>query len=149
MLLERLYDGLTEGQRQFLKFCVVGGIGFVVDTGSLSILTRGFGIGPVVGRIISQFGFGMTTTFLLNRSLTFRDKRGDSLLAQYLRFALANSVGNVLNFGTHALLVANVGFFERVPEMGIVVGTAIGLIFNFVGSKYFVFRAEPQNPPPP
>jgi len=145
MSIKNLYDGLPEGQRQFLKFCFVGGIGFVVDTGTLSILTRVFGFGPVVGRLISQFGFGMTTTFLLNRSLTFRDKRGDGLLAQYIRFALANSVGNVLNFGTHSLLVDNVAFFARVPEMGIVVGTAIGLIFNFVGSKYFVFRAaKPQ-----
>jgi putative flippase GtrA len=145
MLPKRIYDRLPEGQQQFLKFCVVGGIGFIVDTGSLSILTRQFGLGPVVGRVISQFVFGMTTTFLLNRSLTFRDKRSDSVLVQYLRFALANGVGNLLNFGTHVVLVDNVAFFHRIPEMGIVVGTAIGLIFNFIGSKYFVFRsASPQ-----
>jgi len=146
MLPRRIYDRLPEGQQQFLKFCIVGGIGFVVDAGSLSILTREFGLGPVIGRVLSQFVFGMTTTFLLNRSLTFRDKRGDSILSQYLRFALANGVGNLINFGTHALLVANVAFFHRIPEMGIVVGTAFGLVFNFIGSKYFVFRVPSPRP---
>jgi putative flippase GtrA len=146
MLPRRIYDGLTEGQRQFLKFCVVGGIGFVVDTGTLSILMRAFGADPVKGRLISQFVFGMTTTFFLNRSLTFRDKRGDSILVQYLRFALANGIGNLLNFGTHAVLVDNVAFFQRIPEMGIVAGTAVGMMFNFAGSKYFVFRqAAPRS----
>ena len=146
MLPKRLYDNLTEGQRQFLKFSFVGGIGFVVDAGSLSILTRQFGLDPVTGRVISQFVFGMTTTWLLNRSLTFRNQRGGSVFAEYLRFALANGVGNLMNFGTHTVLVENVAFFHRVPEMGIVVGTAIGLVFNFTGSKYFVFRAAKAEP---
>lgn len=141
MAFRQLYDGLTEGQQQFLKFSFVGGVGFVVDTGSLSILTRYMGLDPITGRFFSQFVFGMTTTWLLNRSLTFRDRKSGSVLGQYLRFALANSVGNLINFGTHTLLVENVAFFHRIPEMGIVVGTAIGLIFNFTGSKYFVFRA--------
>ncbi len=146
MLPKRLYDGLTEGQRQFLKFSVVGVVGFIVDAGSLSIMTRQFGLDPVTGRVISQFVFGMTTTWLLNRSLTFRNRRSGSVFAEYLRFALANGIGNLINFGTHTALVENVAFFHRVPEMGIVVGTAIGLIFNFTGSKYFVFRQSKVEP---
>jgi putative flippase GtrA len=30
--------------------------------------------------------------------------------------------------------------FHRLPILGIVAGTAVGLVFNFTGSKYFVFR---------
>jgi putative flippase GtrA len=139
-MLERIYRGLSLGQRQFIKFCFVGGIGFVVDTGSLAILNRGFGLDRVTARILSEFAFGMTTTWLLNRSLTFRDQRGGSIWAEYLRFAAANGIGNLLNFGTYTVLVENVALFHRAPELGIVAGTAVGLIFNFTGSKYFVFR---------
>jgi putative flippase GtrA len=145
MLLKRLYDSRPEGQRQFVKFAFVGGVGFVVDAGTFTVMTHFIGLGLVVARVISSLVFGMTSTWLLNRYLTFRDRRGGSMLAQYLRFAAANIIGNLLNVGTHALLVENLAFFHRFPIFGIVAGTFVGLIFNFTGSKYFVFRSvEPQ-----
>lgn len=139
-MLRRLYLSLPQGQRQFLKFSFVGVVGFLVDTGTLSILKRGFGFDPVIARVVSEFAIAMTVTWLLNRSLTFRDQRAGSVFREYLRFATANSIGNLLNFAVHSVLVENVGLFIRIPELGIVVGSAVGLIFNFTGSKYFVFR---------
>jgi putative flippase GtrA len=139
-MLKQLYLSRPEGQRQFLKFCMVGGIGFVVDAGSYTLLTYFFGLGPLTGRLISAAGFGMTTTWLLNRSLTFRNQRGGPIGSEYLRFATANGIGLLLNIGTHTLLVGNVGLFAAFPILGIVAGTAVGLVFNFTGSKYFVFR---------
>ena len=105
MLLKRLYDARPEGQRQFLKFAFVGGVGFIVDAGTFFLMTHYLGLGLVIARVISSLVFGMTSTWLLNRYLTFRDRRGGSMLAQYLRFATANIIGNLLNIGTHALLV--------------------------------------------
>jgi putative flippase GtrA len=147
MLLKRLYDARPEGQRQFLKFVFVGGVGFVVDAGTFFLMTHYLGLGLVIARVISSLVFGMTSTWLLNRYLTFRDRRGGSMLAQYLRFATANIIGNLLNIGTHALLVENVAIFHRFPLLGIVAGTFVGLIFNFTGSKYFVFREAVPRPP--
>lgn len=146
MLLKRLYDARPEGQRQFLKFGFVGGIGFVVDAGTFTVMTQYLGLGLVIARVISSLVFGMTATWLLNRHLTFRDRRGGSILAQYLRFATANIIGNLLNVGTHALLVENLTLFHRLPILGIVAGTAVGLVFNFTGSKYFVFRSSQPAP---
>jgi dolichol-phosphate mannosyltransferase len=142
MLLKRLYDSLPLGQRQFLKFGFVGGIGFIVDAGTFSLLTHYAGLDLVTARVMSSLVFGMTATWLLNRYLTFRNQRAGSMLAQYLRFATANIIGNLLNIGTHALLVENLVFFHRLPILGIVAGTFVGLIFNFTGSKYFVFRSD-------
>jgi len=139
-MFRRLYRSLTEGQRQFVKFSFVGGIGFIVDAGSLTLMTRYGGLDPVTARAISMFVFGMTTTWLLNRSLTFRGYARGSLLAEYLRFAAANAIGNSLNFGIHAVLVETLPLFHQYPVLGAVVGTAVGLVFNFTSSKYFVFR---------
>ena len=141
MAFSGLYDGLSEGQQQFLKFSFVGGIGFVTDAGTFTILTKLVGLDLVTGRVISSLVFGMTATYLLNRYLTFRHQRSGSIIREYLRFAAANIVGNLLNIGTHALLVENLALFHRWPILGIVAGTAVGLVFNFTGSKYFVFRA--------
>ena len=145
MLPKRLYDRLTEGQQQFLKFSFVGGVGFVVDAGTFSVLTKYLGFDLVTGRVVSSLIFGMTATWLLNRYLTFRNQRGGSIGGQYLRFAMANIIGNVLNIGTHSVLVETIGFFHRTPLLGIVAGTAVGLVFNFTGSKYFVFRPIEQD----
>lgn len=149
MAFDSLYRRLPESQKQFLKFSFVGGVGFVVDAGTFTVLTKLAGLDLVTARVLSSLVFGMTATYLLNRYLTFRNQRSGSILREYLRFAAANIIGNLLNIGTHALLVENVALFHRLPILGIVAGTAVGLVFNFTGSKYFVFRAanEPTTTP--
>ncbi|HTJ63763.1 MAG TPA: GtrA family protein [Alphaproteobacteria bacterium] len=140
-MFKRLYSGLTEGQRQFIKFSFVGGIGFLVDAGTFYLLIRFTPLGLVSGRVVSSLVFGMSATYTLNRYLTFRDRRSSAVLSEYLRFASANIVGNLLNIGTHSLLVETLPLFHAHPILGIVAGTAVGLVFNFTLSKYFVFRA--------
>ena len=58
---------------QFLRFCVVGAVGFVVDAGALLILLRVFGIDPIEGRLVS-FSIAVLTTFELNRRWAFKDR---------------------------------------------------------------------------
>ena len=139
-MILRLYRSLPETQQQFISFCFVGLVGIFVVNGTLSLLTRGFGMGPIVSRVISEFVFAMTATWLLNRTLTFRNRRKQPLWQEYLKFAAANGVGNLANLGTYTVLVKTMSFFAQFPEMAVVAGTAVGLVFNFTGSKYFVFR---------
>ena len=139
-MIQQLFQRISPAHRQFIAFCFVGGIGFLVDTGSFSILNRGFGLDRITARVISEFAIAMTGSWLLNRSITFRDRRDQPLWQEYLRFAAANSVGNFANLLVHSVLVETVPFFIRIPELAIVVGTGVGVIFNFTGSKYFVFR---------
>ena len=141
MLPNRLYNRLTLGQQQFLKFSLVGGLGFVVDAGSYFVLTHYLGGGLVSSRFVSSLVLGMTTTFLLNNFMTFRGHGSGSIFSRYLKFAAANIIGNLLNVGTHAVLVENLALFHRIPLLGVVAGTFVGLVFNFTGSKYFVFRS--------
>ena len=101
MRLKRLYDDRSLGQKQFIKFSFVGGVGFLVDAGTFYVLTTYLGLGLSTARIPSSLVFGMTTTFFLNRYLTFRGQRDGSMFRQYLRFAAANIIGNLLNVGTH------------------------------------------------
>ncbi len=79
MLVRRLYHARPEGQRQFLKFAFVGGVGFVVDAGTFFLMTHYLGLGLVIARVISSLVFGMTSTWLLNRYLTFRNQRAGSI----------------------------------------------------------------------
>ena len=139
-MIQQLFQRIPLAHRQFIIFCSVGLVGFMVDAGSLSVLKRGVGLDPVIARIISEFVIAMTVTWQLNRNLTFRDRRDQPLWQEYLRFAMANGVGNLANLGTYTVLVKTVALFSRFPELATLVGTGVGVAFNFTGSKYFVFR---------
>src|SRR6185312_15045753 len=119
MPIERLYGRLTLGLQQFLKFSMVGGVGFIVDAGSYFILTNYLGGGLISSRVVSSLVLGMTTTFLLNNFMTFRGHGSGTLFSRYLKFAAANIIGNLLNIGTHALLVENLDLFHRYPLLGV------------------------------
>lgn len=139
-MLQKAFRRLPIAHRQFVAFCSVGLVGLAVDTGSLSVLNRGLGLDRITARVISEFAIAMTVTWLLNRSVTFRDRRDQPLWQEYLRFAAVNGIGNLANLGVYTALVESVAIFGRVPELATLVGTAVGVIFNFTGSKYLVFR---------
>jgi putative flippase GtrA len=56
---------------QFLRFCAVGTVGFVIDAGILQLLVLGIGMSPYLVRIIS-FLVAASATWLMNRHYTFK-----------------------------------------------------------------------------
>ncbi len=89
--------------RQFVSFCFVGGISFIVDNGVLSLMVRVVGLSPITGRIVSLI-VAMTGSWVMNRTLTFRNRRDQPLWQEYLRFCLANGVGNLCEFPATAVI---------------------------------------------
>lgn len=145
----------SPGARQFIKFGITGTIGAVVDFGTYNLLLRGFGLDAaytifgqhiLVANNISVF-LAIVSNFLFNKYWTFRD-RNQNVLGQWTSYF-------TLNFFTWALNQLLFSFFTfRVPLMATLFGSqkdnaakvlAIGiiLIFNFIGSKLFVFKAAP------
>jgi putative flippase GtrA len=87
--------------RRFFKFLVVGGLGFLVDTGSLSVFVLIFSMDRELAKGIS-FSLAVVNNFILNRLWTYPDSRSKSLLAQVVQFGLVSLVGlgiNLLVFG--------------------------------------------------
>ena len=56
---------------QFLKFGLVGLVGFVVDAGALFLLIAFGDLGPYIGRIYS-FLIAASVTWVLHRHFTFK-----------------------------------------------------------------------------
>ncbi|HEY3669031.1 MAG TPA: GtrA family protein [Polyangiaceae bacterium] len=82
--------------RRFFKFLVVGGVGFVVDTGSLSLFALVLGMDHVLAKGIA-FCLAVVNNFILNRLWTYPDSRSKSLLAQVVQFGLVSLVGLGIN----------------------------------------------------
>lgn len=128
--------------QEFLRFGVVGTVGFLVDTSVLYGMLA-LGAGLYGGRALSYVA-GATTTWLLNRIWTFRDRGGGPVHQQWALFLAVNLGGFVLNYGTYATLVTFVPLVAAYPVLGVAAGSIAGMFSNFFLSRQIVFRARPN-----
>lgn len=123
---------------QFLRFMLVGGIGFLVDASVLYGLAW-LGVGWIVGRIGSYFA-AATVTWFLNRSFTFSSSQSASV-AEWARFLTANSVGGLVNYGAYVALISQWPLVASHPVLGVGAGSVAGLVVNFTLSRHIVFKS--------
>ncbi|MDR3424851.1 MAG: GtrA family protein [Alphaproteobacteria bacterium] len=126
--------------RQFFKFGIVGGCGFVVDTAMLYFGIYALGLGRIAAGLFS-FPFAVTVTWSGNRHFTFKHAPRTSATRQLAKFAAVCAIGLVFNRGTYSLLVSTVPFIYDHPVVGLLAGTGVGMFFNFFAAKRHVFGA--------
>lgn len=143
MKIFRLLDGLVRliarlgVSESFIRFGIVGTLGFVWDTGTVYLL-RPFVNLYVAGTV--SFIVAATLNWILNRLWTFGHLEHGKAHLQWLKFLAANAIGFVANRGTFFFLVAFSPLVVAHPVIGIAAGSAAGLVFNYFLSKMFVFR---------
>lgn len=123
---------------QFLRFGVVGAIGFAVDVAVLHAALS-LGAGLYLGRAIS-FLHAATATWLLNRLYTFPSTAPARPVVQWLRFVVAMIAGAAVNYGVYAGCVTFADACSRYPAIGVALGSLTGLALNFATARHFVFR---------
>ena len=82
--------------RRFLKFCVVGASGVVVNEGLLFVLTEYVGLFYILSSIIGM-EIAIITNFILNDSWTFRDKNNGTFFSRLLRWNSARFLTVLVN----------------------------------------------------
>ncbi len=126
--------------RTFLRFSLVGGIGFLVDAGLLILLLETTGMGPFVARLFSYLG-AATTTWALHRHHTFAEADRHDPARQWMRFVSVNAVGALINYGVYSALILSFDGFRAVPVAALAVASVLALAFNYAASRRFVFNA--------
>ncbi|MBL0422943.1 GtrA family protein [Ramlibacter sp. AW1] len=121
----------------WLRFAVVGTVGFVVDAGVLLGLIEAFGAHPVLARGISV-PVAVWATWYLNRRFTF-EARGDAW-GSFLRYVVVSLGGAGVNVATYAALMFSSSTFATRPLAALAVASVVALVFNYLGSKHFAFR---------
>ena len=119
--------------RQFFRFVLVGGLGFLVDASVLFGLLQGMGINPYLSRG-GSFLSAATFTWILNRSLTFRSKSKIRLRELGLYLVLM-ALGGGLNLGVYAWVVFEFGSEPLTLFLGLIGGTMSGMFLNFVTAR--------------
>jgi putative flippase GtrA len=120
---------------QFLRFCLVGAVGFVVDAGVLEALVRFDLAGLYLGRVLSYL-VAATATWWLNARFTFR-AAGD-----WHRYVAINAVGAVVNYAVYAAVLWAVPAVKALPSLAVAAGAAVALLVNFSANRALVFRAR-------
>ena len=119
---------------QLAQFCVVGGVGFLVNLAVYRTLVH-HGVQFLVAAVCS-FLVAVTSNYTLNRLWTFRENRGH-VGVQGMRFFVVSVVALGMNLLLLELIVGVAGV-EKV------VGQAIAIVLvtplNFVGNKLWSFR---------
>jgi putative flippase GtrA len=121
---------------QLVKFCVVGGTGYVVNLAVYTFLVTGLDVHYIPAAICS-FLVAVTNNYTWNRLWTFRAQRGH-VAYQGMRFLVVSTLALGANLLVLHLLVT-LGLNEVLAQaIAIVLVTPI----NFVGNKLWSFGAR-------
>jgi putative flippase GtrA len=146
-------SGGREIVRQFISFVGVGTLGFAVDAALFFALQSIVGWPIAWARTVSAT-CSITTTWALNRRLTFAERSSPNRAGEYLRYVMGQIVGLGVNLGTFSLCLLLAPQLRRYPITALAIGAAAALLFNFFTARTIAFRArehsetESEEPPP-
>lgn len=145
--------------RELVKFALVGGTCFVIDTvlffGIKTIILPN---NPVTAKIIATL-VATIVSYILNREWSFRTRGGRERHHEAALFFLVNGIGIVLN--SAPLYVARYLFHLQEPHVSRlteeisdflsaqIIGTLIAMAFRWYGYKKWVFPEENARGPRP
>ena len=137
LLLAKMTGDLVDPR--FLFFAIVGTVGLVVHLVALRLalvfLPDAFRGAQIIATLVA-----MTSNFLLNNELTYRDRRlkGVAMLRGFVLFCLIGSVGVLANVDLASWL-----YYERpVWWVAGAVGAIMGALWNYAMSTLFVWRVR-------
>ncbi|MBA3774242.1 MAG: GtrA family protein [Ramlibacter sp.] len=127
------------GSSRFLRFAMVGVVGFAVDAGVLQALVSLAGWGPIGARAVA-IPVAVLATWLLNRTITFAQAQAGPVLASLVRYAAVSAVGASVNFIVYSVLVFASQAMAAMPIVPLGIASIVALVVNYLGSKHFAFR---------
>jgi putative flippase GtrA len=142
-LVVALYDRFI---RDAMKFLVVGGAGFVIDTAVFNLMRLGatghghFFQGPIGAKIVSV-AVATVVTWVGNRYWTFREHRRQNFMLEFLEFAVISVAGLGINllclYISHYVLGFNTLLADNIS--GTLIGTTLAMIFRFALYRFWVY----------
>ncbi|ABR74542.1 GtrA family protein [Actinobacillus succinogenes] len=122
---------------QFLVFGISGILGFVVDTSILYLFKDSLGL--YQGRLLS-FTAAVITTWLFNRTITFKTKKERNIAIEFLYYFFAMIIGGLVNLISYYISL-RYQLIITYPILGVAIGSITGMLINFISSKWFIFRS--------
>ena len=123
----------------FLRFGVVGVLGFAVDTLVVALPRL------VHGNLYLAQGIAYlvaaTFTWWFNRRFTFKVTTSPTI-REWVAYLITNLSGGIANYVVFIIATRWSSFIYTHPVIAIGMGSLCGMVFNFIFSSLFVFTAK-------
>jgi putative flippase GtrA len=124
-------------QIEFIRFCIVGGTGFVINFILLYLLNGVFGLDIILAQFIGA-EIALFSNFILHHNWTYKhhnvEKPKHQLIIQFHLTTWPAILGSV------AMVSISVKVFHLSNFVALIISSVISLIWNFVWSKYVIWR---------
>ncbi|MFH1508994.1 MAG: GtrA family protein [bacterium] len=132
---------------QFVRFSIIGLIGFVIDFGTYTLLTRVFGTAELPANITSVF-LAIIFNFIGNRYWVFSLRGNSGLTGQTIKYAIVSGAGYIVQQLIFILLLRSNGFADLVPFFtdyaAKIVAILIVMFNNYFANKFWTFRVKEE-----
>ncbi len=141
----------TRERTRFIRFAIVGSIGFLVDFLTFNLFRSGLGISPEISSIFS-FLVAVASNFIWNRYWTYPDSRSKPIIGQLFQFIIVNVAG--LGIRTIVFILIKeplISMFEILPislplkayilgeNLSLVIVVIIIMFWNFFINRYWTY----------
>lgn len=121
---------------QLFRYGFVGGIAFVVDYGTLFVLTHYLAVPYLVSAAIA-FILGLATNYVFSISWVFRKNCTMERWQEFLFFAVIGVVGLILN---ELIMYVSTELLQIHYMFSKLISTAIVFFWNFLARKFLLFN---------
>jgi len=126
--------------KQFLKFCIVGGLGTIVNLAVLYSLVEFVKLWYIFAAVIA-FVIAATHNYVLNKIWTFEDRRTGKVFVvkQWIKFFTISVFSLCINLLVLWFLVEFVNLWYIFAQ---IIAIFVALFSNFLGNKYWTFKGK-------
>lgn len=137
--LAQLYPHQKRTSFEFIKFCIVGAVGTLINlailVASVELLHFHYLLGSTIAFLIAA-----TNNFILNKRWTFKDKQR-RIKSQYAQFIVVSTAALAVNL---VLLFVFVEYLNVHYLLAQILAVLIAMFINFTGNKLWTFRTANQ-----
>ena len=127
----------------FVKYCLVGGSGVLVNLSVYYSLTRFLDINAFLSSPIAIW-VSILTNFLLNNYWTFRNRPANkSILSRLLNFHVVAGIAGLINYIMFVVLISLLSIHDL---LAVLFGIVAGIVFNYTGNSLWTFRKKIKKP---
>jgi len=122
---------------EFIRFCIVGGLGFVINFVLLVALTKLFGLSIVVAQLIGA-EVALGTNFILHHNWTYKAHNVNKTLKNLIVQFHVTTWPAIL--GSTAMVSLGIDVFHISKFVALLISSSVSLIWNFGWSKFVIWR---------
>jgi len=121
---------------QFIKFCIMGSIGFIFNYSIFVVLYRFLNVYYIIASA-TGFILAIFLAFYLNNRFTFNAPKDTNQRIRFIKYFSVNCFSLLLGLAT-------LSFFVEILYINVYLANFLSLgvttVSNFTGSKFFAFR---------